>query len=83
MNPTGALIGSGGLYTGVDAAKALALGADLAGFGRSLLESAVASDDALNERLEQVEFELRTVMFGIGAGQIEDLKQTSRLVERR
>ncbi|MEK3705020.1 type 2 isopentenyl-diphosphate Delta-isomerase [Paenibacillus sp. FSL R7-0198] len=83
LNPTGALIGSGGLHTGVDAAKALALGADLAGFGRSLLESAVASDDALNERLEQVEFELRTVMFGIGAGRIEDLKQTERLVERR
>ena len=83
LNPAGALIGSGGLYTGVDAAKALALGANLAGFGRSLLESAVASDDALNERLEQVEFELRTVMFGIGAGRIEDLKQTERLVERR
>ncbi|CAH1195674.1 type 2 isopentenyl-diphosphate Delta-isomerase [Paenibacillus sp. JJ-223] len=83
MNPESALIGSGGLYNGVDAAKAIALGADLAGFGRSLLESAVASDEALDQRLEQVEFELRTVMFGIGAGRIEELRMTNRLVERR
>ncbi|MEO2207576.1 type 2 isopentenyl-diphosphate Delta-isomerase [Paenibacillus pabuli] len=83
LNPEGVLIGSGGLHHGVDAAKALALGADLAGFGRSLLESAVASDEALDQRLEQVEFELRTVMFGIGAGRIEDLQQTPRLIERR
>ncbi|MGF9699734.1 type 2 isopentenyl-diphosphate Delta-isomerase [Paenibacillus sp. MABNR03] len=83
LNPEGVLIGSGGLQNGVDAAKALALGADLAGFGRSLLESAVASDEALDWRLEQVEFELRTVMFGIGAGQIEELQQTTRLIERR
>ncbi|WP_339274981.1 type 2 isopentenyl-diphosphate Delta-isomerase [Paenibacillus sp. FSL W8-0426] len=83
MNPESALIGSGGLHNGVDAAKAIALGADLAGFGRSLLESAVASDEALDQRLEQVEFELQTVMFGIGAGRIEELRMTNRLVERR
>ena len=34
------LIASGGLETGVDAAKSIAFGADLAGFGRSLLPAA-------------------------------------------
>lgn len=77
--PHGALIGSGGLRNGVDAGKALALGADMAGFGRSLLGSAVASSEALEARLEQVELELRTAMFGIGAGDIESLKNTTRL----
>ncbi|MCC3379402.1 type 2 isopentenyl-diphosphate Delta-isomerase [Paenibacillus farraposensis] len=77
--PHGALIGSGGLRNGVDAGKTLALGADMAGFGRSLLGSAVASSEALEARLEQVELELRTVMFGIGAGDIESLKNTTRL----
>lgn len=81
-NPTGALIGSGGLTNGVDAAKALGLGADLAGFGRSLLESAVHSEEALHERLAQVEFELRAAMFGIGARTIAELRGTSRLIKR-
>nr|WP_245640194.1 type 2 isopentenyl-diphosphate Delta-isomerase [Paenibacillus dakarensis] len=80
--PSAALIGSGGLKNGVDAAKAIALGADLTGFGRGLLGSAVASEEALDQRLAQVELELRTAMFGIGAADIAALKETNRLVKR-
>lgn len=80
--PGCALIGSGGLHTGVDAAKALALGADLAGFGRALLGPAVQSEQRLDEVLGRVEFELRTAMFGIGAADISSLKATQRLVRR-
>ena len=67
----------------MDAAKALALGADLAGFGRSLLGPAVSSEQALDEALAQVEFELRTAMFGIGAADVAALKGTRRLVRTR
>ncbi|SMF66679.1 isopentenyl-diphosphate delta-isomerase [Paenibacillus uliginis N3/975] len=80
--PTAALIGSGGLNSGVDAAKALAIGADLAGFGRGLLGSAVSSEEALDQKLAQVELELRTAMFGIGAVNITALKETDRLLKR-
>ncbi|MFC5529323.1 type 2 isopentenyl-diphosphate Delta-isomerase [Cohnella yongneupensis] len=76
------LIASGGLRSGVDAAKAIALGADLAGFGRMLLQDAVASVELLSARLARVELELRTAMFAIGAGSIEVLKGTERLVRR-
>ncbi|MFM9281904.1 type 2 isopentenyl-diphosphate Delta-isomerase [Paenibacillus jiagnxiensis] len=79
LESKGAIIGSGGLQSGVDAAKAIALGADLAGFGRSLLGAAVASEQALHGRLAQVELELRTVMFGIGAGDVKALRNTTRL----
>lgn len=80
MNPQGAVIGSGGLHSGVDAAKAIALGADLAGFGRSLLGAAVQSEEALHLRLAQVEFELRTAMFGVGAKRPVELQGTPRLI---
>ncbi|USB35150.1 type 2 isopentenyl-diphosphate Delta-isomerase [Paenibacillus sp. YPG26] len=80
--PGCALIGSGGLHSGVDAAKALALGADLAGFGRALLGPAVQSEQRLDEVLGRVELELRTAMFGIGAADIPALKATERLVRK-
>lgn len=76
------LIGSGGLRSGADAAKAIALGADLAGFGRALLGPAVDSSASAEAALEQAEFELRTVMFGIGAGTVAELRGTERLVRR-
>jgi isopentenyl-diphosphate Delta-isomerase len=80
--PQGALIGSGGLKHGVDAAKAIALGADLAGFGRGLLGPAVESEEALDAALAQVEMELRTAMFGIGASTLAELRGTPRLIRR-
>ncbi|MBT2288236.1 type 2 isopentenyl-diphosphate Delta-isomerase [Paenibacillus albidus] len=82
VSPQGALIGSGGLKHGVDAAKALALGADLAGFGRSLLGPAVDSEEALDAALAQVELELKTAMFGIGAANPAALRGNRRLIRR-
>ncbi|CAM3864898.1 type 2 isopentenyl-diphosphate Delta-isomerase [Cohnella lubricantis] len=78
--PDGCLIGSGGLASGVDAAKAIALGANLAGFGRSLLAEAVESVESIEEKLAVIEFELRAAMFGIGAGTLEQLAETNRLI---
>ncbi|MBM7645433.1 isopentenyl-diphosphate delta-isomerase [Scopulibacillus daqui] len=70
------LIASGGLSTGVDAAKAIALGADLAGFGRSILRDAAESEEALDQTLERIEMELKIAMFGIGVKNIASLKST-------
>lgn len=74
------LIGSGGISDGLEAAKALALGANLAGFGRSLLEAAHESEEMLERAFGQSELELRIAMFGIGAADIEALRKTDRLV---
>lgn len=74
------VIASGGLKNGVEAAKALALGAALAGFGRSLLPAAVHNqEEAVISQMDRIEFEFRTAMFGIGARTITELKDTKRL----
>ncbi|MNP82410.1 isopentenyl pyrophosphate isomerase [compost metagenome] len=67
----------------MDAAKALALGADLAGFGRGILGPAVESEEALDRALAQVELELRIAMFGIGAADLSALRGTPRLLKRQ
>ncbi|WP_028593870.1 type 2 isopentenyl-diphosphate Delta-isomerase [Paenibacillus assamensis] len=76
------IVASGGLHNGVEAAKAIALGADAAGFGRSLLQAAVDSEEAIDDVLAQIEFELRVTMFGIGARTIEELRCTKRLLKK-
>lgn len=45
-----------------------------------MLGPAVESEEALHAVLAQVEFELRTAMFGIGAADIAALRTTDRLV---
>jgi isopentenyl-diphosphate Delta-isomerase len=72
--PEAALIASGGIDTGVDAAKALALGADIVGIGRALLASAVESAEALDQLAARLELELRAAMFGIAASTWRELK---------
>ncbi len=84
--PSATVIASGGFHNGVEAAKALALGADLVGFGRALLPQAAMSDaetpiEKLIHQFERIAFELRTVMFGIGVKTVADLKRTTRLIQ--
>lgn len=74
------LIASGGMVNGVEAAKAIALGADLVGYGKRLLPAAVSSVDAILQVFTKLEIELKTAMFGIGAAQLKDLKKNKRLV---
>jgi isopentenyl-diphosphate delta-isomerase len=75
------VIGSGGLKNGIDVAKALALGADLAGLAYQFLEAATESPARVVERIERVVQELKICMFCIGAKTIPELKATG--LERR
>ncbi len=73
------IIASGGIKTGLDAAKTIAIGADFVGFGRSILKEATQSVEDITEVLETRELELRMAMFGIGALSLKELKATDRL----
>lgn len=67
------------MKTGLDAAKALTIGADVIGFARSLLQAATESVEAVLQVMEQIEFELKITMFGIGAKDLTELKNTNRV----
>jgi isopentenyl-diphosphate delta-isomerase len=64
--PTVPLIASGGVRTGVDLAKALALGADLAGIGLPLLEPATRSTEAVSAALATILEAFRIALFASG-----------------
>jgi isopentenyl-diphosphate delta-isomerase len=76
------LIASGGMRTGIDIAKAIALGADLAGIAGPLLRSAAVGDRALADALDVLLEELRICMFCIGADSVSSLRTTRRLQHR-
>ena len=68
------LIASGGLRNGLEVAKALALGADLAGLALPFLQAAADSELALQELIEILSAELATVLFCTGSATIADLR---------
>jgi isopentenyl-diphosphate delta-isomerase len=57
---------SGGVRSGLDAAKLIALGATRVGFAKPALEAALAGEGELARWMETVEFELRTALFCTG-----------------
>lgn len=67
------LIASGGIATGVDVAKCLALGAGLVGMARPLLQAAMESEDALQQRIRITLRQLAIAMFCAGARTVQDL----------
>jgi isopentenyl-diphosphate Delta-isomerase len=67
------IIASGGLRTGTDVAKALALGASLCSVSQPVLEVAVKSAKETETLLTCFIDELRNGMFLVGAKKIEDL----------
>lgn len=73
------LIASGGLHNGLEVAKAIALGADLAGLARPFLQAACESEAALHELTEVLIAELTTVLFCTGNATISALKQSDAL----
>ncbi len=68
------IIASGGLRTGVEVAKSIALGANLGGMAKPFLEKAVESREALSEHVDHILREIKVVMFLVGAKNVEELR---------
>jgi isopentenyl-diphosphate Delta-isomerase len=74
--PTGTLIASGGIRDGLDVAKALALGADLAGIAGPFLRAAAESLDGARSLARELTETLRIAMFCTGARTLSQLRGT-------
>lgn len=73
------LIASGGLRDGLEVAKAIALGADLAGLAFPFLQAADQSSEALEELVQILIAEIKTVLFCTGNRTLLELRQSSML----
>ena len=67
------IIGSGGIRNGLDAAKALAAGADLVGFALPILKPAIQSPAEVEKTILRFAEELRTAMFLTNSKEIAEL----------
>jgi len=75
LGPRFPLVASGGLRSGLDAAKAFYLGADVAGLALPFLLAAQKSERDLNDFLDHLEEALKIALFCSGSRTIQHLKE--------
>ena len=78
-DPNIPLIASGGLRNGIDVAKAIALGANLAGLATPFLKAAYESEEALDELMMLLLEELKIVLFCTGCSNLKNFQQSPPL----
>jgi isopentenyl-diphosphate delta-isomerase len=74
-------IATGGIRTGMDVARAIALGASCAGIARNVYQAFLeGGEDGARAFLRRIERELRSVMLLCGASTIEELQRAPRVL---
>ncbi len=74
------IVASGGIRSGVDMAKAIALGADMCGAALPFLKAAMTSDIAVEEKLREYIQQFKIAMMLTGSKNIAELKKAKYIV---
>jgi len=74
------IIASGGLRSGVDIAKCIALGATLGGMASPFLKAAVHSLERVIQTIEEIRREIQVCMFAAGVSNLGELRSTELTV---
>ena len=75
------ILASGGLRSGIDIAKTIALGAIAGGMASPFLRAAVESPEHVIDLINEISHQIKVCMFGAGLETLEALKQVN-LIER-
>ncbi len=76
----GKIIASGGLRSGLDITKALALGADATGIAKPFLQKAIEGEEALQKYVETIITETKICMFLVGARNVAEMRRVPVVV---
>jgi isopentenyl-diphosphate delta-isomerase len=74
------VIATGGIRTGLDATRAVALGATAVGVARPFLEAALEGDAAVSTFVERFAEEVRATLFLTGSASMDDLANAERVI---
>jgi isopentenyl-diphosphate delta-isomerase len=69
------IVASGGIRTGLDIAKCIALGADMTAFGQPLLGAALESPEKVVEFIAGIIYEIKVTMLCVGAKDLDALRK--------
>ena len=75
------IISSGGIRNGLEAVKALALGADAVGMALPVLKASYLGEEALFRFFSRFVEEIRVAMFLTGAGNLKELQKTDLVIQ--
>ncbi|MCC7553434.1 MAG: type 2 isopentenyl-diphosphate Delta-isomerase [Methanobacteriaceae archaeon] len=75
------VLSSGGIRSGLDAAKAIALGADAVGIALPMLQNAYLGHESIIEYINKFNDSLKIAMFLVGANNLEELKNSNLVIK--